>query len=254
MTHRAFTLLEVLVTLLIVGLLGAVFLRVFLSTMDASGNVNARNELLHEAQVAEQIIASRVKAAWYVYPPGTDIVINGGNTTKNAFKGSSHWIVGDDPFLALVLPPDEPSKACAAYPEGCYWFYAYYAFPRSHYRSAVGAGSTNQLPADPRNDKTWVVMEFRKRLGGFTPNNHCTNIPVPAGGLSGSGRLLIEYVQPQSDAPAYTIFTVNPDQSVDLRLRMGKRTKRREVRVPPPSDPPLTLRAVPRNLGVGCSP
>jgi len=255
--RQGFTLLEVLVSLVILAILGAVFLRIFLSTVDASENVNARNELLHEAQVAEQIMASRVQQAWYVYPPGTNIKMNSGLTTKNALAGSSHWIVGggpNHPFLALVLPPNDLTKSCASDPQGCYRFYAYYAFPRSHYRTAVGPGSTNQLPADPRNDGTWVLMEFRAHLSGFVPNASCTNIPVPSGGLGGSGRLLVEYVQPQTDAPPYTLFSVNPDFSVDIRLRMRKKTQQRDVRVPPPADPPLTLRAVPRNLGVGCGP
>ncbi|XOB97830.1 type II secretion system protein J [Deinococcota bacterium DY0809b] len=260
--RRGFTLLEVLVALAILGFLGFVFVRIFSSTFDATGNISARNELLHEAQIAQQLIASKVKLAWYVYPVGTSIKINGGKTTANALAGSSSWTVGggpDQPFLALVLPPKDPRRDCASDRDGCYRFYAYYAFPRSYYLDdeVIAPGSDQRLDPDPRNDGTWVLMEFRGVLSGFAPNTKanppCTNTPVPNGGLDGSGRLLVEYVQPQDASPGYTIFSVLPDGSVELRLRMLKKTANRTVRVPPRDRPPLTLKAVPRNYRVGCT-
>ncbi len=255
--RSGFTLLEVLVTLVILGVLGLIFVRIFTSTLDASSHITARNELLHEAQIAQQIIAAKVKLAWYVYPPGTKIRINNGLTTRNALAASPRWTVGSDPFLALVLPPKRPGDTCAAgATDGCYRFYAYYAFPRSHYTSSVSPTSSQALPPDPRNDATWVIMEYRTALVGFVPNTtatpSCSNTPVPNGGLPGSGRLLVEYVQPESATPSYTLFTVLPDSSAELRLRMQRRTQKRSVHVPPPGDPPLTLKAAPRNLRIGC--
>ena len=252
-----FTLLEVLVTLAILGVLGLVFVRVFTSTLDASSHITARNELLHEAQIAQQIVAAKAKLAWHVYPPGTTIRINNGQTTRNALATSSQWTVGSDPFLALVLPPEKPGGTCAAgATDGCYRFYAYYAFPRSHYLASIAPTSSQALPPDPRNDATWVIMEYRTALVGFVPNTgdspSCTNTPVPSGGLPGSGRLLVEYVQPETASPGYTLFTVLPDGSVELSLRMQRRTQKRSIRVPPPGEPPLTLKAVPRNLRIGC--
>jgi prepilin-type N-terminal cleavage/methylation domain-containing protein len=255
-SSSGFTLIEVLIALAILGVLGLVFVRVFVSTMDATSHINARNDLLHEAQIAEQIIASKVKLAWYVYPPGTTLTLNNGATTRNALAGSQEWRVGSDPILALVLPPEQPEADCTSDPQGCYVFYAYYAFPRAHYVASIGPTSAQRLDPDPRNDDTWVLMEFRTRLAGFVPNTadtpSCTNTPVPSGGLSGSGRLLVEYVQPETDPPTYTIFTVQPDGNVELGLRMRKKTHRRTIVVPPASDPPLTLKASPRNLRVGC--
>ena len=258
---RAFTLLEVLVALAILGVLGMVFVRIFISTLDASSNITSRNDLLHEAQIAEQIIASRVRLAWYVYPPGTRIKMNNGWTTKNALQGSSDWVVGTDPIVAMVVPPKKPYLACSntnnlpiSSPQGCYMFYAYYAFPRSYY--VTNATGSERLDPDARNDNTWVLMELRSRLYGFSPNVNdnpsCTNTPIPNGGLLGYGRLLVEYVQPETDAPNYSIFSVLSDGTVELRLRMRKKTPHRTVVVPPTNDAPLTLRVSPRNLRVGC--
>lgn len=256
---RAFTLLEVLVSLALLALLGLVFVRIFGSTFDATSNINARNDLLHEAQIAEQIIASKVKLAWYIYPPGTIMSLNSGNTVKNVLAGSSTWIVDGGhahPILAMVLPPKDASKDCNTNTDGCFRFYAYYAFPRSHYVSSIT--SSQKLDPDAQNDSaTWVLMEYRQTLTGYTPNYTasppCTNVPVPSNDFPGSGRLLVEYVQPTDANPNYKIFTFNADGSVEIRLRMLKKTNQRTVRVPPPTDPPLTLKATPRNLLVGCT-
>ena len=105
----------------------------------------------------------------------------------------------------------------------------------------------------PRNDNTWVIMEYRTALTAFTPNPSCSNIPTPNGGLPGGGRLLVEYVQPESDTPSYTIFAVQPDNSVVLSLRMVKDTVKRTIRLPAPSGSPLELKATPRNYRVGCN-
>ena len=252
--ERGFTLIEVLVALGILGLLGLAFVRIFSSTFDATSNITARNDLLHEAQIAQQLIASKVKLAWYVYPTGTTIKINNGATTANALAGSNTWTVGSDPFLALVLPPQDPTQNCTPTDkDGCYRFYAYYAFPRSHYLSAISASSSQRLDPDPRNDNTWVIMEYRTALTAFTPNPSCSNIPTPNGGLPGGGRLLVEYVQPESDTPSYTIFAVQPDNSVVLSLRMVKDTVKRTIRLPAPSGTPLELKTTPRNYRVGCN-
>ncbi|WP_456476633.1 prepilin-type N-terminal cleavage/methylation domain-containing protein [Oceanithermus sp.] len=249
----AFTLIEVLITLLILGILGVAFVRILGTTLHATGRINAENELLGEAQIAEQIIASKAMAAWYLYPPGTDLEFNGGATTYNALAGSSTWTVGSDPILAMILPPREPGGGCTSGgpTEGCYRLLAYYAFPRSHYQASVG--STQQLQSDPRNDDTWVLMEFRANLYGFVPDTTCSNVPVPDGGFSGlSGRLLVEYVQPETEAPSYTIFNVQPDGRVVLHLRMRKAIAGTTLKVPRASQPPLSLEVNARNFLLGC--
>ncbi|WP_457629880.1 type IV pilus modification PilV family protein [Oceanithermus sp.] len=249
-----FSLIEVLTSLLILGIISLAFIRIFSTTLDATGRINDRNTLLHEAQLAEQIIASRVKLAWEVFPPGTSIRINNGATTRNHLAGSNTWVVGSDPMLALVLPPKKPgyTERCdTSNPDFCFRFFAYYAFRRSDYLSAVSPTSAEALFPDSQNDDTWVIMEFRRVLTNVTDPS---TIAPPNGDsiyAGVKGRLLVEYVQPETDSPAYSLFTVNPDKSVDVALRMIRHTSKRDYRAPKASEPPLTIRVVPRNLGVG---
>jgi len=252
-SRKAFTLIEVLITLLILGILGLAFVQIFGTTLHATGRINAENRLLNEAQIAEQIIAGKLMAAWYVYPVGTDLKFNGGGTTYNALAGSSHWVVGSDPILAMILPPEEPGDTCVSglSADGCYRLLAYYAFPRSHYQTSVSA--SQRLQNDPRNNDTWVIMEFRANLYGFTPDATCNNIPVPNGEFAGrSGRLLVEYVQPETEAPTYKLFNITTGGQVELRLRTRRSIAGTTLRVPGTSRPPLTLNVRARNFLVGC--
>ncbi|WP_457636968.1 PulJ/GspJ family protein [Oceanithermus sp.] len=252
--RAGFTLLEVLISLLIFGVISLAFIRIFSTTLDATSRITDRNELLLEAEIAEQIIASRVKLAWEVFPSGTSIYINDGATTRNYLAGSNTWVVGTDPILALVLPPREPGKTglcSASNPDYCFRFFAYYAFRRSDYLSAVSPTSAEALFPDSQNGDTWVIMEFRRTLTDITDP---ANITPPNGDsiYSGAkGRLLVEYVQPEQVSPTYTLFTVNADKTVDLALRMLKHTSRRDYHSPRVDEPPLTIKVVPRNLGVG---
>jgi len=251
---RGFTLLEVLVSMLILGIISLAFIRMFSTTLDATNRITDRNKLLREAQIAERIIAARIQLAWKVFPPGTSVKINGGKTTHNHLAGSDTWVVGRDPMLAMILPPLEPEnyKKCSpARPRNCFRFFAYYAFRRSDYLGAVSPNSAEALFPDPKNDSTWVIMEYRRTLTNITDPN---TITPPSGGsiyAGTKGRLLIEYVQPENVSPAYKLFSIFPDGSVGIQLRMLMKSSKRIYHAPPIADGPLTIRAVPRNLGAG---
>ena len=251
---RGFTLLEILVSMLILGIISLAFIRMFSTTLDAAGRIADSNQLLQEAQVAERIMAARIKLAWKVFPPGTSIKINNGATTYNYLAGSDTCVVGTDPMLAMILPPRKPEnyqQCSATNPDACFRFFAYYSFRRSDYLSAVAPGSAEALFPDSKNDSTWVIMEYRRTL---TNTNDPSTITPPNGEAiytGTKGRLLIEYVQPQDASPTYTLFTISPDSSVEVQLRMLMNTSKRTYRAPPKTDAPLTIRAVPRNLGVG---
>lgn len=252
-----FTLIEVLISMLIVGIISLVFIRLFSSTLDATSRITDQNALMHEAQIAEQVIASRIKLAWKVFPPGTSIRINSGMTTHNFLADSDTWVVGTDPILAMILPPRVPGYTAlcsASNPDYCFRFFAYYAFRRIDYLNAVSPTSAEALFPDPLNENTWVIMEFRRTLTNITDPDAIT---APSGDAIYSGvkgRLLVEYVQPEQDSPIYKIFTMNLDGSVDLSLRMVRHTGKRTYHAPSTTEPPLTIKAVPRNLGVGSSP
>jgi len=251
---RGFTLLEILISMLMLGIISLAFIRMFSTTLDATSQITDRNQLLQEAQIAERIMAARIQLAWKVFPPGTSIKINDGDTTRNHLAGSNTWVVGTDPILAMVLPPREPEnyqQCSTAKPDYCFRFFAYYAFRRSDYLSAVAAGSAEALFPDPKNDPTWVIMEYRRTL---TNTNDPATITPPNGEAiyaGTKGRLLLEYVQPESISPTYNLFTVYPDSSVGVQLRMLMNSSKRAYHAPATADAPLTIRAVPRNLGVG---
>jgi len=253
-SRLGFTLLEVLISLLILGIISLAFIRIFSTTLDATDRITDRNALLHEAQIAEQVIANRVKLAWYIFPPGTSIYINNGATTHNYLASSNTWVVGTDPILAMVLPPKKPghTEMCdSSHRKYCFRFYAYYAFKRSDYINAVSPSSAEALYPDSNNGDTWVIMEFRRTLTNVTDPANITPPNGDAVFASVKGRLLVEYIQPEQVSPSYSLFTVRPDSSVDIAIRMLRHSSRRDYHVPKTSDPPLTIRVVPRNLGVG---
>ncbi len=243
--------------MVVIAFLSIAFIRIFSTTLDATRRINDRNQLLYEAQIAEKVMAARIKLAWYVYPNGSRILINNGQTTFNALAGSNTWTVGSDPIIAMILPPKIPgrvSQCSTSNPEYCFRFFAYYAFPRSHYLTSIAASSAEALFPDPPNDSTWVLMEFRANLTNY--HIGCPTIPPPNNDAVYAGkkaRLLAEYVQPESTSPSYTIFTVHSDGTIDLALRMLKHTSKRSYHAPLASQPALTFSAAPRNIGVGCS-
>jgi len=251
---NGFTLIEVLISLVIFSIISVAFIHFFSTTLDATDRINDRNDLLHEAQIAEQIMASKAKLAWRIFPPGTSIYMNDGKTTKNYLADSNKWIVGTDPIIAMILPPITPgftNKCTNANRRYCFRFYAYYAIRRSDYINAISKGSAEALPPDELNKNTWVIMEFRRTITNVTDPS---TITPPAGEAiyrSTKGRLLVEYVQPENYIPNYKIFNIYPDSAIDISIRMLKRSNRRVYRVPAKTEPPLTTRVLPRNLNAG---
>ncbi len=88
--QQGFTLVEMLIGMVILGILMAAFTQVFSSSLRASAQINSRNELVSEGQIAQQIIASRLQSAYYIYPAGTTMQLTGsGSTAKNTVNGAS---------------------------------------------------------------------------------------------------------------------------------------------------------------------
>ncbi len=264
--RRGFTLLEILVALGILAILMLAFARFFGSTLRASSHLQIQNELLNEAQVAHQLIASRVKEAWYVWPPGSVLrLAHTGWTTENTLAGSRDWAVGPF-FLAMILPPRKDDVVCTTNPDGCFRFFAYYPMLRSHY--VAHAAPVEALEPDPANDtRVWVLMEYRalyRRSGSADCPVTSSGEPDPSNqAYKGKrGRLLVDYVQPLSDpwSPAFdypALFqyqtTGGSVTAVAVQLRLARSSRGQVYRVPARPGP-LALTVEPNNLDVKARP
>ncbi len=260
--RKGFTLLEILVALAILAVLMLAFVRFFGSTLKASSNLQVQNELLSEAQVAHQLVASRIKEAWYVWPPHSVLrLANSGWTTRNTLDGGRNWTVGPT-FLAMILPPQKDGISCTTDKAGCFRFFAYFPMKRDHY--VTHASAAEALDPDSQNDgKVWVLMEYRsfyRRHGTATCPVSADGHPNPAETAyrGKRGRLLVDYVQPPSDPwdPTYDypgLFDFQTSggdvTAVTVRLRLARLVRGRVYRVPAQAGA-LTLTVEPKNLGV----
>ncbi|WP_424949744.1 prepilin-type N-terminal cleavage/methylation domain-containing protein [Deinococcus sp.] len=267
---QAFTLIELLIALALLGIILAAVVYVNIGTVRASATLQARNEMLADSQMAQNYMASKLKQAAYVYVQGASVVMaTSGKTTLNP-NGSYKWVIGTDPIVAFIMPPksgiNDPTATTSACPDtvtpatidndNCYYFYAFYAIKRSDLVADTGALTrTNNPGVDGLNDPTsWVIMEYRGRyqgtgytLTGFTPGN--------------TGRLLLDYVAPVA-APAQLFVTPAPvvgpqpvgTTSVTISLAVQRNVAGQIVQLPGVStDTPTgryTQTIYPRNVGL----
>lgn len=153
--RRGFTLVEVMLSLAILGLLLGSAFSVFGSTVQASASANTANNLLKESQVAEAIVTNRARNACYVYPSGSTLDLGATPNTVNPFaSNASTWTVGTHPILALVLPPDPTTDARLDYR-----FVAIFALPTAQYRANAPYLSA---PPTPGADQSWVLMMIER--------------------------------------------------------------------------------------------
>lgn len=246
------TLVELLIGMLILGVLLAAINNVFSSSLGAASDVQARSELVSDAQIAEQIIAGRLKEAWYVFPPGTTLrMTSSGPTAQNPVTNSYDWTVNTHPIVAMILPPRSTALPCSSGNLYCYAFYAYYPVKRS---GVAGTGA-EKLNADSANDTSaWVMMEY---LGYYSssgaPSTLATAIPT-----GNSGNVLSDYVQPTTaTTPNYSMFqyetalvppstTATYVSAVTINLRVARQARGRTLQLPP-SGGFYSVTASPRN-------
>lgn len=249
------TLLEVLIAMAIMGVIMIAFTQLFGGSLRASSDISARNELLSEGQIAEQIIVSRLKQAFTVYPPGTSFSMTNTLRTRNTLRGGQSWTVGVDPIIAMIVPPkgstsatrcdtDTPNQADK---DMCFMFYAYYPIRRGDFMAGVDPRFAPQ--PDPANDDAWLIMEYRQYVPDASPvdrsNNRLERPPSPSqvfGSLEGrTAQILVDYAQPptRNDPP---LFDIQPDGSIELNVKMGREQRGKMLELPP-----LTVRVYPRN-------
>ncbi|CAM4140164.1 PilW family protein [Deinococcus marmoris] len=269
---QGLTLIELLVAIAL-GL--AIFLvasNLLVSSSRSATDLQGRNELLEESQIAQNYMAAQIREAVYVFPVGTTITLGGGYTTRRPVTGD--WKVGDAaaPIVAFVRPPQllpNPtgplSEQCTGTASGdirrCYKFIAYYPVKRSDWVS--GATSFNNPGADEINKDRWVLVEYRNNYVS-APALSTLNVPSYSAASGGEGRLLLDYVQPQPLAltgtpPLFEVTTAAPqapgNTSVTINLALSRQVGGRAVTVParnaattgPQSVTPLVV--TPRNVG-----
>ncbi|WP_288481466.1 prepilin-type N-terminal cleavage/methylation domain-containing protein [uncultured Deinococcus sp.] len=261
--REGFTLLELLVSMALIGIVMAALFNFFSQTSSVSAQSSSRAELQQEVLTAQQLIAGKLKEAWYIYPAGTVITLGGSgtnNTRKNpvATSNPQSWTTGTDPILAMILPPMTSG--------GAYRFYAYYPVLRSVWVGATGGTSapTSSNPgSDAVNDgSTWVLAEYRASLTlTSTTPFPSTPPPVPT---TGDANLLTDYIAPSNAAGnTYTMFsTLTPVSlstppagsatsyvpGVTLSLATTRNTGGRVLRLPNATDE-YDLTVYPTNLG-----
>ena len=226
---QAFTLIELLIALVLVGIILAAVVYVNMETVRASASLQARNQLLPELQVTQNYMASKLRQAAYIFPNGSNIQMSvSGATTAKPPGGSTgsayNWKVGIDPIIAFVLPPKTVTSGNCATATAttasnfCYAFYAFYAMKRDAF---VAATSFADDPGtDAANDaSSWVLVEYRAYYSpsatnfasGFSPasslngySTSTTNIPT-----GNTGQLLMDFLPSQYNTGMIKLFTTN---------------------------------------------
>lgn len=267
-TRAGFTLIELLVALALGVVILAVVSDLLISSSRSASDLQGRNELLEESQIAQNYVVGQLREAVYVFAPGTNINLGTDATTWR--PGGSAWQVGSAawPVVAVVRPPQRIDRPCATpsglEPQACYQFLAYYPLPRDTWVDSVSGA--DDPGADALNGNRWVLVEYRAIYAAAPPQSTLggtTYIP-PTGGAA---RLLLDYVQPPALAlpgtpPLFTLdnlrtagaWTQAPgDIGVTVNLAASRRIAGRDVTVPgrgtDPAASVTTVVAVPRNVG-----
>ncbi len=276
--QAGFTLVEMLIGLFILGAIMVSFFAIVGNTLDSSRSLSARNDIIQDAQVAQQLINARIQEACYVYTSGTVQMAASGYTTKRSALSASNWTwtVGVDPIIAMILPPNpsEPTPGGLAQNQR-YRFFAYYPVQRQDYINNAASSLDPEL--SPANGSGWMMMQYFKFLDtrgttvnaipvttGMDPSLTCTQ-NVTAGNATitgGASDLLVDFVQPANIAPTYTMFSFGAGTlpTVTFRLRMLRLTQTQnqggtsssgQIRFPPTTTDPMAVSVAPQNWCAG---
>lgn len=237
--HSGFTLVELLVSL---GLLGVILTTLFQtmgSTTQLANTTNSSNDLIREGQIAQQVLNARFKEACYVYPANKSIQLAAsGYTTKNGIGSpvGSNWVINTHPMVAMILPPSADIPATLTVNN--YRFVAYYAIPRSQYVAASPAGAANVINPGPDvlNDSVvWMLMEYRQNINvlaaGFGLVTTCAAVAANTSTVltGGNAELLTDFITPVTTSTQ--LFNVGPERPdgsasfVEYNLRLQKTTR-----------------------------
>ncbi|GGS17027.1 PulJ/GspJ family protein [Deinococcus knuensis] len=257
----AFTLIELLVAVALALIIMFAASSLLISSSRSSGDLQARNDLLQEFQIAQNYLIANVREAAYVYPQGTTLNLGSGVTTRR--PGGGNWVVGSAsaPILAIVKAPQEAVSGCSSTNgNACYKFKAYYPVLRKTWVDD-STGTQNDPGADPSNEGSWLLIEYTKNLVQTTPPTVTELTALAPGGLNGAnGKLLLDYVQPAVTGlpPLFTAPPAGPQVAgqtrVTVNLSVSRTVAGKAVVVParPGTDPTTWVQGVlvsPRNVG-----
>lgn len=272
-SDSGFTLLELLVGMAIMGIVLTALVNYFSQSSRLAAQSSSRAEMQQEILNAQQLIAGKLKEAWYIYPAGSTIKMTDSELTQRPSGNSANanvWTVGTDPILAMIIPPKDLTVSCGttapASQEGCYRFLSYFPVKRSLWVKKTGADSwRNPGPDDPNGD-TWILAEYRGTMSTtFSAGTYPPTTPptVPA---SNTPNILSDYVAPTVEttgytttANTYTMFSLlsatgaatsatNPVTGVTLSLATTRKTGSQLLRLPNSTDE-YNLTIYPTNLG-----
>lgn len=266
------TLVELLISMALIGIVLAALLSFFTQSSNVSTQTSSRAEMQQEILNAQQLIAGKLKEAWYVYPAGTTVKMTSSDLTKRPSGATSNpndWTVGTDPILAMILPPRDLTATCSTTPasqEGCYRFLAYFPVKRSLWVTTTSAASFRNPGVDTVNAETWILAEYR---GTMAPTFSAATYPpatAPTVPTSNTPNILSDYIAPTvvttgytTTANIYTMFsllsatsaatsTSNPVTGVTLNLATTRNTGGKTLRLPNTTDE-YSLTVYPTNLG-----
>lgn len=282
--EQGMSLLELLVSLALIGIVLAAVLSVVLQSNRASMRIQAQSELTSETQIAQNYMVSKIRKAVYIFPVSSStsfFQINaGGYSTLNPVAragvsgtGNHNWrlatgTLAADPFVAFVLPPAAGGRvganACRnsstdqAKELNCYAFYAYYAVPRSLISNGNGSDipiGPNKLTPDPINDNNvWVLMEYRAyyTASGYSTSTNPSSGAAANDGIPGgsSGRIVLDYVQPTTEINADKLFISSPATAKVITVNLATTRRVGKDTVSVPATGRLSVNVYPRNIGM----
>ena len=197
--HAGFTLIEMLISMFIAGILLSVLYSFFNTSLDSVSVIRTQNQLLSDTRTAGNFVADTMNSAVYIYPPNIKLTLTAANAYATQHNGTSTvWTVRTDPFVAGLLPPVNRAVKCvvaipynAASPGdsqgGCYKVVAFYAKSRAEYVAAAptlaNPGSDNTIAATAQ-----VLMYYWAYVNPDTN----TGIPWPTSGFTGRATLLAD--------------------------------------------------------------
>lgn len=256
---QGFTLLELLIGMALLGIILSVLVSLFGQSAQTSTQSGVRAELQQEVLNSQQLVVSRLKQAWYVYPPTTAAFsLSTTLLTKNPITRNQSWNIRTDPIVVMILPPTPFSTPAVTN----YTVYAYLAVLRSDWTSGITKNSVNDPGPDSVNDdSSWVLAEFKANLpSSFNPPSYSTGTAptgIPALSFSNlSPQLLTDYIAPArvGTTDIYRMFSYGTDpssgvvQSVNFNIATGRKVGSQALRLPSATGQ-YQLSVYPANLG-----